>query len=78
MATPDDNDDARLGEELGVFGLSDTEIETLSDRLDSIQPSLEARFNETESQTPERQMVKSRETALTRLRSAIRDAPRSC
>lgn len=132
MGVSDDHDDARLREELQVFGLSDTEIDTylallehgeaatstvaeatdvtrravyniaerleerglvrvndhaspttiralppaeaienLSDRLDSIQPSLEARFNETEPQAPEIQMVKSRETAIKRVRKAI-------
>ena len=135
MSSPDDFDDARLREELSVFGLSDTEIETylallaqgeaststvadatdvtqravyniaerlderglvrvndhaspttiralppgeaiqnLSDRLDAIRPSLEARFNETQPQAPEIQMVKSRETALKRLRKAISSA----
>jgi len=135
MGATDEHDDARLRDELSVFGLSDTEIDTylallecgeaststvagetdvtqravyniaerlearglvrvndhaspttiralppaeaiqnLSDRLDSIQPSLEARFNETKPQTPEIQMVKSRETALKRLRKATREA----
>ena len=113
MSSPDDFDDARLREELSVFGLSDTEIETylallaqgeaststvadttdvtqravynIAERLDerglvrvndhasptTIRPSLEARFNETQPQAPEIQMVKSRETALKRLRKAI-------
>ena len=135
MGTQDTHDDARLREELSVFGLSDTEIDTylallecgeaststvsettdvtqravyniaerleqrglvrvndhaspttiralppaeaienLSDRLDSIRPSLEARFNETMPETPEIQMIKSRETALKRLRGAIAEA----
>jgi sugar-specific transcriptional regulator TrmB len=135
MGTNDTHDDERLREELSVFGLSDTEIDTylallecgeaststvseatdvtqravyniaerledrglvrvndhaspttiralppaeaienLSDRLDSIRPSLEARFNETMPQAPEIQMIKSRETALKRVRSAIAEA----
>mgnify|MGYP000058943573 CR=1 FL=1 len=135
MGATDEYDDARLREELRVFGLSDTEIDTylallecgeaststvaemtdvtqravyniaerlegrglvrvndhaspttiralapdeaiqnLSERLDSIQPSLEARYNETTPQAAEIQMVKSRETALKRLREAIRAA----
>lgn len=125
-------DDATLREELSVFGLSDTEVETylallsqgeattrtvaedtdvtqrsvyniagrleerglvrvkdhaspttvralppqeaigtLSARLESMTPSLEERFNDAASQAPEIQMVKSRETALNRLRAAI-------
>ncbi|WP_018256256.1 TrmB family transcriptional regulator [Halomicrobium katesii] len=132
MGTSDEHDDEQLREELRVFGLSDTEIDTylallacgeaststvsettdvtqravyniaerlegrglvrvndhaspttiralppaeaienLSDRLDSIRPSLEARFNETTPETPEIQMIKSRETALKRIESAI-------
>ena len=49
-------------------------IQNLSDQLESIQPSLEERFNATEPQTPEIQMVKARETALKRIRSAIAEA----
>ncbi|NLV11562.1 TrmB family transcriptional regulator [Halomicrobium mukohataei] len=132
MGTSDEHDDEQLRDELSVFGLSDTEIDTylallacgeaststvsettdvtqravyniaerlegrglvrvndhaspttiralppaeaienLSDRLDSIRPSLEARFNETTPETPEIQMIKSRETALKRIESAI-------
>lgn len=132
MGTSDAHEDEQLREELGVFGLSDTEIDTylallecgeaptstvsemtdvtqravyniaerleqrglvrvnshaspttisalppteaignLSDRLDSIKPSLKARFNSSTTQTPEIQMIKSRETALKRLREAI-------
>jgi sugar-specific transcriptional regulator TrmB len=131
------NDEAALREELAVFGLSDTEIDTylallargeattsavsedadvtqravyniaerlenrglvrvndhaspttiralppkeamggLADRLESITPSLEARFNETQPKTPEIRMVKSRETAFKRLRNAISAAER--
>lgn len=51
-------------------------IENLSDRLDSIRPSLESRFNETKPQAPEIQMVKSRETALKRLKQAVSAAER--
>lgn len=132
MGTSDTHEDERLREELGVFGLSDTEIDTylallecgeaptstvsemtdvtqravyniaerleqrglvrvnshaspttisalppaeaienLSDRLDSIKPSLKARFNASTPKSPEIQMIKSRETALKRLREAI-------
>ncbi|MFB6126217.1 MAG: TrmB family transcriptional regulator [Halolamina sp.] len=52
----------------------DRAIENLADRLESIKPSLEARFNETTPQTPEIQIVKSGETALKRLRTAISGA----
>jgi len=49
-------------------------IDNLSDRLESIKPALEDRFNETIPETPEIQMVKSRETAIKRLREAISTA----
>lgn len=46
-------------------------IGDLSSRLESIMPALEERFNDTDTQVPEIQIVKSRETALKRLRTAI-------
>ncbi|MFB6141543.1 MAG: TrmB family transcriptional regulator [Halosimplex sp.] len=46
-------------------------IGSLSDRLESITPTLESRYNETEPQTPEIQIVKARETAVKRLREGI-------
>lgn len=132
MARSGGLDDAALRDELSVFGLSDTEIDTylallargeattstvaddadvtqravyniaerlerrdlvrvkdhaspttiralppeeaignLSSRLESITPSLEERFNATETEAPEIQIVKARETALKRLQTAI-------
>lgn len=49
-------------------------IPSLTDQLDSITPTLKNRFNETAQQTPEIQIVKSRETTLKRLRNAISNA----
>jgi|AntRauTorckE6833_2_1112554.scaffolds.fasta_scaffold05333_4 sugar-specific transcriptional regulator TrmB len=49
-------------------------IDDLSAHLDSLRPSLEARFNETAPQTPEIQIIKARETALKRIRGAVADA----
>lgn len=49
-------------------------MENLSRRLESITPSLEERFDDTTDQAPEIQMIKSRETALKRLRTAISEA----
>ena len=49
-------------------------IASLSDRLDSMAPSLEARFDAPEERAPEIRIVKARATALKRLRSAIVDA----
>ena len=46
-------------------------IENLSERLESIQPSLEETYNETASESPEIQIVRARETAVKRLREAI-------
>jgi sugar-specific transcriptional regulator TrmB len=135
MTQPSGPDGAELREELRVFGLSDTEIETylavlkrgeattsviaedadvtqravydiaerledrglvrvndhaspttiravppnealatLSTRLESMAPALEGLFTETQPQAPEIQMVKSRQTALKRLRTAIAGA----
>lgn len=47
---------------------------TLTDQIESITPLLNDRFTETEPQTPEIQMVKSRETVLRRLKSAVSEA----
>ncbi|WP_459192149.1 TrmB family transcriptional regulator [Halosimplex sp. J119] len=49
-------------------------IDSLSGRLESIAPSLEERFNETQPQAPEIQIIKSRETAVKRLREGISEA----
>lgn len=49
-------------------------IGNLTDRLESITPALEERFNEPERETPEIQIVKSRETALKHLRQALSEA----
>lgn len=49
-------------------------IRGLTDQLESIRPSLEDRFTETAPQAPEIQVVKTRETALKRVRSAISEA----
>ncbi|GAA0204300.1 TrmB family transcriptional regulator [Halobaculum roseum] len=49
-------------------------ISELSDRLESVTPSLEARFDSPEDRAPEIRIVKARATALKRLRSAIADA----
>lgn len=49
-------------------------MEDLSARLESITPSLEERFDDPVNQAPEIQMIKSRETALKRLRTAISEA----
>lgn len=49
-------------------------IQTLSERLESIQPTLEAQYNETAPKAPEIQIVKSRETVLKRFRKAVSDA----
>jgi sugar-specific transcriptional regulator TrmB len=52
----------------------DEALDNLSEHLESIRPALKARYNETEPQAPEIQVVKSRETALKRLRTAISGA----
>ncbi|MFC4989160.1 TrmB family transcriptional regulator [Saliphagus infecundisoli] len=52
----------------------DEAIATLSKRLESIRPVLEARYTETAPKAPEIQIVKSRETVLKRFRNAIADA----
>lgn len=49
----------------------DEAIGSLAERLEAVTPALEERYNETEPRTPEIRMVKSRETALRRLRTAI-------
>ncbi|WP_435320583.1 TrmB family transcriptional regulator [Haloarchaeobius sp. TZWSO28] len=49
-------------------------IGNLSSRLESLTPSLDDRFNDVSSKAPEIQIVKSRETALKRLRNAIGQA----
>ncbi|WP_436927054.1 TrmB family transcriptional regulator [Halosimplex amylolyticum] len=49
-------------------------IDSLSGRLESITPTLEDRFNATEPQAPEIQIIKSRETAVKRLREGISEA----
>ncbi len=128
-------DDATLREELSVFGLSDTEIDTylallslgeattraiaeaadvsqrgvygiaerlerrglvrvkkhaspttisalppeeamqnLSTRIESITPSLKERFDDSTEQAPEIRIIKSRETALKRMRTALSEA----
>ncbi|WP_136689762.1 TrmB family transcriptional regulator [Halorhabdus amylolytica] len=46
-------------------------IENLSERLESIQPELEETYNETTTESPEIQVVRSRETAIKHLREAI-------
>jgi sugar-specific transcriptional regulator TrmB len=46
-------------------------IANLSERLEALAPSLEDRFNETTEEAPEIQIIRSRDTALKRLRSAI-------
>ncbi|WP_224338066.1 TrmB family transcriptional regulator [Haloprofundus halobius] len=46
-------------------------IGALSERLEAITPALERQFNETEPQSPEIQIVKSRETAIKRFKNAI-------
>lgn len=46
----------------------------LSERLKSITPLLQERFNETQPQTPEVKMMKTRETVLKHIRSAISQA----
>ncbi len=137
MSQSDELDEETLREELSVFGLSDTEIDTylallprgeattrviaedadvtqravygiaerlerrglvrvkdhaspttisaippgeamerLSARLDSITPSLERRFEDTTPEAPEIRMIRSRDTALKRLRAAISGAER--
>jgi len=49
-------------------------IGNLTDRLESITPTLADRFNEPEASEPEIQIVKSRETALKRLRQTLSEA----
>lgn len=49
-------------------------IDSLSNRLESITPTLDERFNETQPQAPEIQIVKARETAVKRLREGISEA----
>lgn len=48
----------------------------LSNRIDSITPALKDRFTDTKPKAPELKMIKSRKTALKRLRSAISQAQR--
>jgi sugar-specific transcriptional regulator TrmB len=52
----------------------DEAITNLTSQVESITPLLNERFNETEPQTPEIQMVQSKETVLRRLKSAISEA----
>lgn len=52
----------------------DEAIGNLSSKLESIIPVLEERFNATSKQAPEIKMIKSRDTALKHIRSAISDA----
>lgn len=47
---------------------------TLSERLDAITPALEDRFSDTVEAAPEIRIVKSRETALKRLRESVSEA----
>ncbi|WP_135665029.1 TrmB family transcriptional regulator [Halorhabdus rudnickae] len=49
-------------------------IENLSERLESIQPKLEETYNETTTESPEIQVVRSRETAIKHVREAIATA----
>ncbi len=49
-------------------------MDNLSDRLESLTPSLEDRFNDATSTAPEIRIVKSRETVLKRLRTALSEA----
>lgn len=49
-------------------------MENLSERLESITPSLKKRFEDTTAEAPEIQIIRSRDTALKRLRSAISEA----
>ena len=49
-------------------------IGNLTERLESITPALADRFNETEPETPEIQIVKSRDTAIKYLRQALSEA----
>jgi len=51
-------------------------LESLGERLESLAPSLEGRYDATTAQEPEIQIVKSRETARKRLHSAISGAAR--
>lgn len=58
-----------------IRALQPTEaIGNLTERLESITPALTDRFNETEPETPEIQIVKSRETALKHLQQALSEA----
>lgn len=52
----------------------DEAIENLSKRLESIQPKLEETYTETTRESPEIQIVKSRPTAVSRLKEAIATA----
>lgn len=52
----------------------DEAIENLTRRLEAVTPALEERFNETEPESPEIRMVKSRSTALKRIRRMISEA----
>jgi sugar-specific transcriptional regulator TrmB len=49
-------------------------IANLSERLESIQPSLEETYTQTATESPEIQIVRSRETAIKRLRESIEGA----
>lgn len=60
-----------------IRALSPTDsISQLTERLDSITPALEDRFTEAAPRAPEIRMVKSRETAIKRLRESIAAAER--
>ncbi|WP_244531591.1 TrmB family transcriptional regulator [Halogranum amylolyticum] len=49
-------------------------IANLSSRLEALTPSLEERFEQTTTEAPEIQIIKSRETVLKRLRNALSEA----
>jgi sugar-specific transcriptional regulator TrmB len=54
----------------------DEAIGALSARLESVAPALEERFSDTRPQAPEMRMVKSRETAIDRLETALAESER--
>jgi predicted DNA-binding transcriptional regulator len=54
----------------------DEAIGALTTRLESITPALEEQFSDSRPKAPEMRMVKSRETAVGRLRRAVREAAR--
>ncbi|MFW5956537.1 MAG: TrmB family transcriptional regulator [Halorhabdus sp.] len=49
-------------------------IDNLTERLDSIRPQLEETYTQTTPESPDIQIIKARETALSRLRDAIERA----